>query len=182
MDDQLVRRSSVITKLKKDFQKAGSAIAHVAQKVGKGIQTAAKKVENFAKNTGAKVAKFGLKVVQSVGEVVGHVASFIPAIGKPVQQAIHGVSEVAGVISDHIKAKLSKKLDKGMDVMNKADKIMGYIPRRRDLSEEEAFQQRDIIDAYSSYFEERDDIELENREESYFEVNERDIYESYDLD
>ena len=146
------------------------------------ITLAAKKVGNFVKTTGAKVAKFGLKVVQSVGEVVGHVASFIPAIGKPIQQAIHGVSEVAGVVSDHIHAKLSAKLQKGMNVMNKADKVMSYIPRRRELSEEEDFQQRDISEA--NHLEERDDYDtaLENREESYFEAYERDIYERYDLD
>jgi len=114
---------------------------------------------------------------------VGHVASFIPAIGKPIQQAIHGVSAVAGVVSDHIHAKLSAKLQKGMNVMNKADKVMSYIPRRRELSEEEAFQQRDISEA-NYYLEERDDydIALENREEFYFEAYERDIYERHDLD
>ena len=68
-----------------------------------------------------------------------------------------------------------------MNAMNMANKIMGYIPRRRDLLEEEAFEQRDISEAYSS-FEERDDIALDNREESYFETNERDINERYDLD
>jgi hypothetical protein len=147
------------------------------------ITLAAKKVGNFAKTTGAKVAKFGLKVAQSVGEVAGHIASFIPAIGKPIQAAIHGASAVAGVVSDHIHAKLSPKLQKGMKVMNKANKVMSYIPRRRELSEEEAFQQRDINEA--SYLEERDDydIALENREDdSYFEAYERDIYERYDLD
>jgi len=169
------------TAIKHGFQKVGHAIKTVAQKVGKGIKTAAKKVWHFVKTTGAKIAKFGLKVVQSVGEVVGKVAQFIPAIGKPIQQAIHGVSKVAGVISDHINVKLPGKLQKGMDVMNKANKIMDYIPRRRDFSEEEAFQQRDISEAY--YFEERDDdVALENREESYFEADERDIYERYDLD
>ena len=176
----------------------------VAQKVGNGIKTgaptrkcinarfliltsitilAAKKVWHFVKTTGAKVAKFGLKVVQSVGEVVGKVAQFIPAIGKPIQQAIHGVSKIAGVISDHINVKLPGKLEKGMKVMNKANQIMDYIPRRRDFSEEEAFEQRDISEAY--YFEERDDdVALENREESFFEADERDIYEPYhdDLD
>lgn len=45
------------------------------------------------------------------------------------------------------------------------------------LSEEETFQQRDISEAY---FEEHDEVALENREESYFETNERDIYERYD--
>lgn len=133
------------------------------------------------KTTGAKIAKFGLKVVESVGEVVGKVVGFIPGIGKPLDRAIEGVSKVAGVISDHIHVKLPGKLQKGMDVMNKADKIMGYIPRRRDLSEEEVFQQRDIGEAY--YFEERDDISLENRDEPYFEADARDFYENYyDLD
>jgi hypothetical protein len=138
---------------------------------------AVKKVGKFVKTTGAKVAKFGLKVVESVGNVVGHVASFIPAIGKPIQQAIHGVSKVAGVVSDHIHANLSKKLQKGMNVMNKANKVMDYIPR--EFAEEEAFLERDISDS-DAYFEERDDNALENREESYFEVYERDIYEGYD--
>ena len=178
-----------------------SHLSIAAQKVGKGIKTgeptrkcinarflmltsiiilAAKKVGHFIKTTGAKIAKFGLKVVQSVGTVIGKVANFIPVIGKPLSKYIGGVSKVAGVISDHIHVKLSSKLQKGMNVMNKANKIMGYIPRRREFSEEEAFQQRDIGEAY--HFEERDDIALENREESYFEAIERDIYERYNLD
>ena len=115
-----------------------------------------------------------------MGEAVGTVASFIPEVGKPIQEAIHGVSKVAGVISDHIPAKLSKKLQKGMDVMNTANQVMGFIPRRRDFLEEEAFEQRDISE--ENYFEERDDITLEDREDFYFEADERDIYESYDLD
>ena len=175
----------------------------VAQKVGHGIKIgastrkciigkffiltsiitlAAQKVGHFMKTTGAKVAKFGLKVVESVGTVVAKVAGFIPAIGKPIDRAIEGVAKVAGVISDHIHVKLPGNLEKGMNVMNKADQIMGYIPRRRDLSEEEeAFQQRDISEPY--YLEERDDFALEDRDESYFEAIERDIYERYyDLD
>jgi hypothetical protein len=179
MDDQLVRRS-VGSKISAGFKKFVGDIKHVAQKAVQGVDTAFKKVKNFVKTQGAAVAKFGLKVAESVGEAVGHVASFIPAIGKPIQEAIHGVSEAAGFVSDHIKAKLSNKLQKGVNVMNKADTIMSYIPRRRDFSEEEAFLQRDIS---GIYFEERDDIALENREESYFEVNERrDIYEGYNLD
>jgi hypothetical protein len=104
--------------------------------------------------TGAKVAKFGLKVYQSYTAVLGKVAGFIPAIGKPLGKVIAGVSKVAGVISDHIHAKPPDKLEKGMSVMNTANTIMSFIPRRRDLFEEEAFQQRDISEAYS---EERDD-------------------------
>jgi hypothetical protein len=188
MDDQLVRRGlgakikkafqKVGGAIKKGFQKAGNAIKHVAQKVGSGIKTAAKKVGHFVKTTGAKIAKFGLKVYESVGNVVGHVASFIPGVGKPIQAAIKGATKVAGVISDHIHVNLGKKLEKGMNVMNKANKVMSYIPR--EFSEEQAFLERDISDA--AYFEERDDIALENREESYFEAYERDIYEGHDLD
>ena len=132
------------------------------------------------KTTGAKIAKFGLKVVQSVDEVAGKVVGFIPGIGKPLGKVIEAEGKVAGFVSDHIHVKLPGKLQKGMNVMNKADKIIDYIPRRREFSEEEAYQQRDIGEAY--HFEERDDIALENREESYFEANERDIYERYDLD
>ena len=84
-----------------------------------------------------------------------------------------GVAKVAGLISDKIKVKLPAKLEKGMKVMDKANKVMDFIPR--EFSEEGDFQQRDIDEAY--HFEERDDISLENREESYSEVNERDFYE-----
>jgi hypothetical protein len=92
------------------------------------IILAAKKVGHFIKTTGAKIAKFGLKVVESVGKVVGKVIGFIPGIGKPIDRAIEGISKVAGVISDHIHAKLGKKLQKGLNVMKKASQIMGYIP------------------------------------------------------
>jgi len=149
--------------IKKVAQKVGSGIKKAAQKVGSGIKTAAKKVGQFMKTTGAKIAKFGLQVVDTVGTAVGKVASFIPDVGKPLERAIVGVSKVAGVVSDKIHTNLSPKLQKGMNVMKKADKIMGYIPRRRDLSEEEAFQQRDTSDGY--YFEEPADISLDHQED-----------------
>ena len=163
------------------------------------IILAAKQAWHFIKTEGPGIAKFGLKAVQSLGEATGKVVQFIPGVGKPVQEALHGVSMAAGAISDRIDAKLPGGWQKGMDVMNKANEIMDYIPKRRDFSEEEALQQRDISEAYyfeerdddialenreDSYFEERDDddIALENREDSYFEADERDIYEPYDLD
>ena len=86
-----------------------------------------------------------------------------------------GISEVAGLASDHINVKLPPKLQTGVNVMNTANKVMGYMPR--EFLEEEGFQERDV-----DYFEERDDIALENREEFYPEVYERDFYERYDLD
>ena len=61
-----------------------------------------------------------------------------------------------------------------MNLINRPNKVtMDYIPR--EFSKEEGLQERDIDEAY--HFEERDDISLENREESYSEVNERDFYE-----
>ena len=130
------------------------------------------------KTTGAKVAKFGLKVVQSWEKVGSKVLQFVPGIGKPLSKVAAGISRAAGAASDAIKVKLPPKLQKGMNVMNKANKVMGYMPR--EFSEEEGFQEREIDDAY--HFQERDDIALENREESYSEVYGRDIYERYDLD
>jgi hypothetical protein len=164
--------------IKSGFQKAGRAIKSGFQKVGKGIVYAAKKVGKFLKTTGLKIVKFATKVVEVAEQAIGKAVSFIPVIGKPLGKALEGASKVWGVISDHIPAKLTGKLEKGVKVMDKIHDALDFVPRRRDLSEKEAFQQRDITsDAY--YFEERDDtIALENREESYFvDIYERDIYE-----
>ena len=128
---------------------------------------AAQKVGHFIKTTGAKIVKFGLKVVESVGKVIGKALEVIPGVGKTLERAVAGVSKIAGVISDHIHVKLGKKLEKGMKVMNKANKIMSFIPRRRDLSEVEAVQQLEIGDAYYS-----EEPALEHREESYFDADE----------
>ena len=138
-----------------------------------------KKVGHFLKTTGATIAKFGLKVVQSVGTVAAKVLSVIPVVGKAVGKAVGGVAKLAGLASDKIHANLGKKLKKGMEVMNKANKIMGFIPRRRDLSEDEAVHRQEIGDGYC--FEERDDIafKLEHREEY---ADEQDFYAYYYLD
>ena len=114
-------------------------------------------------------------MTKAASKVVG----WIPGIGKPVGRALEGISKLENLASDKIHADLGKKLEKGMNVLNKADKVMGYIPRRRDLSEEEegVLQQRDINDGY--YFEKRRDIPLTYREEHYFDVEERDIYQKY---
>ena len=87
---------------------------------------AAHAVGHFVQTTGAKVAKFGLKIAQTAGEVVAKVASFIPDVGKPLEKAIDGASKVAGVVSDHIHAKLSPALQKGVKVLNKANQVMSY--------------------------------------------------------
>ena len=91
-------------------------------------------------------------MVEPVDKVAGKVVGFISVIGKPLGKVIKAEGKVAGMISDHIHVKLPGNLQKGMNVMNKADKIMGYIPRRREFpfSEEDAFHQQDIGEAYYS--------------------------------
>jgi hypothetical protein len=131
--------------IKKVAQKVGSGIKKVAQKIGSGIKKAAQKVGHFIKTTAGKVAKFGLKVISTIENAASKVASFIPGVGKIISKGLEAESKLTGFISDKIHANLGKKLEKGMKVMNIADKVMKFIPRRRDLSEEEAgfFQQRD---------------------------------------
>jgi len=159
--------------IKKVAQKIGSGIKKVAQKIGSGIKKAAQKVGHFMKTTFKKIAKFGLKIISVVEEVAGKVVGFIPGL-KPVGKAMEAVGKVAGFASDRIHADLGSKLDKGMAVMDKAETVLGYIPRRRrDLSEVEDLQQRD-----GYFLEERHDIPLAYRElESYFDADERDFYE-----
>ena len=96
-------------------------------------QKAVAKVGDFVKHTAAKVVKFGLKVASGVQQLAGTVAGFIPGVGKPIGKALQAESKVTGAISDKIHANLGKKLDKGVNVINKAQKIMGYMGRR-DLS------------------------------------------------
>ena len=120
------------------------------------------------KKTGAQIAKFGLKVVQTVATAASKVLSkFGPT--QSIGKAIGGFAKGAGAASDAIKAnfsgKIGKRLEKGMHAMNK---INDKIPR--DLSEVEAVQQREVGDGF--YFEERDDIALDYREESYFDADE----------
>jgi hypothetical protein len=142
-------------KIKQGFQTAGTKIKQGFQTFGQKAKQGFQKVGHFMKTTGAKIGKFGLKVVQSIGMAAGKALSWIPGVGKPIDQAIDGVSKLAGLASDKIHAKLGKKLEKGMNIMGKADHAMEYIPRRRDLSEgSEAVQQLEID-------EERDEIALE---------------------
>jgi len=163
VDNHLVRRN-LFSSIRAGFRKVGHAIAHVAQKVGAGIKRVAQNVGSGIKTVAQKVgsgihtvvkkagtfvrhaagaAKFGLKVLASVTEAASKVAGFIPGFGKPLGKVLEGVSKASNIISDKIHAHLNGKLEEGMEIMNKADKIMGYIPRRRDLSAEDGFQQWD---------------------------------------
>jgi hypothetical protein len=115
-------------KIKQGFQKVKQGFQTAGRKIKEGFQTAGKKMKEgfvkagkWIKDTGAKVAKFGLKVVSTAASVVGHVASFIPGVGKAISKGLSGVSKLADFASDKIHANLGAKLNKGMDVMNKIE-------------------------------------------------------------
>lgn len=99
------------------------------------VTAAGRKIKSFMDDTGKKIVKFGLKVFESYETVVAKVAGYIPGL-KGVAKAIEGVAKVAGVVGNQIHATLSKGLQKGMNIMDRAGKYLSYIPRRRDLSEE----------------------------------------------
>lgn len=77
------------------------------------------------KTTGAKIAKFGLKVISTVQSVASKVAKFIPGIGKPISAALNGASKVSNLASNKIHVSLGKKLDKGMKIMDKIRNPVG---------------------------------------------------------
>ncbi|KIK03996.1 hypothetical protein K443DRAFT_650142 [Laccaria amethystina LaAM-08-1] len=106
-------------KIKSGFQKAGTAIKKGFQKfAGAAMKKGFQKVGQFIKTTGAKIAKFGLKVVSAAAGVLGTVARFIPGVGSGLSAAFKGVSKGADAASNAIHANLGKKLEKGMKVMN----------------------------------------------------------------
>ncbi|KAF9479867.1 hypothetical protein BDN70DRAFT_920941 [Pholiota conissans] len=133
---ELVRRKSVIAKIKQGFKKMAHGIKRAAQKIGRGIKTgsdslfglAAKKVGHFMKTTGAKIVKVGLKIMATAGKIAAKVANFIPGIGKAVSKGIEAVSTVRDKISNAIHVNIGGKLGKAMHRMDKAQKVVGYIP------------------------------------------------------
>lgn len=75
------------------------------------------KVGHFIKTTGAKIAKFGLKLYSAVATVASKVAKFIPIIGQPLSMAMKGAAMGANIASNKIHANLGKldKVSKGLD-------------------------------------------------------------------
>ncbi|KAF9471645.1 hypothetical protein BDN70DRAFT_887872 [Pholiota conissans] len=144
--------------IKKGFQKVGHAIKHVAQKIGHGIKVAAKKVGHFIKTTGAKIAKVGLKIISTVQKVASKVVSFIPGVGKVLSKVMDGASAATNAISNRIHVKIGGKLGKAMKGMDKARKIVGYIPR--ELPED--FEERDLGDFDFEEFDARDAYEWDS--------------------
>ncbi|KAF5324364.1 hypothetical protein D9619_011106 [Psilocybe cf. subviscida] len=123
----LVRRKSLGARIRAAFHKLGHKIKHAFQKVGHAIKHAAQKVGHFIKTTGAKIAKVGLKIAATVGKIAGKVIGFIPG-AKGIGKAIEGGSEGLNKASDVIHAHIGGKLGKAMKRMDKAQKIVGYIP------------------------------------------------------
>jgi len=103
-------------------------IRHAFHKVGEGISHAVHAVGHFIKTTGAKIAKVGLKIVATVQKVAAKVVGWLPGIGKPLGKIMEGESEGLNKASDAIHAHIGGKLGQAMHRMDKAQKIVGYIP------------------------------------------------------
>jgi hypothetical protein len=125
----LVRRKSIAAKIRAAFHHVGDKIKHAFQKVGQGIVHAAKKVGHFIKTTGAKIAKVALKVVATAQKIASKVVGWIPGIGKPLARVMSAESMGLNKASDAIHAHIGGKLGQAMHRMDKAQKIVGYIPR-----------------------------------------------------
>jgi Flp pilus assembly pilin Flp len=124
----LVRRKSIAAKIRDAFHHLGHKIKHAFEKVGHAIKHAAQKVGHFLKTTGAKIAKVALKIVATVGKIAAKVVGFIPGVGKVVGKAMEGASEGLNKASDAIHAHIGGKLGQAMHRMDKAQKVVGYIP------------------------------------------------------
>ncbi|KIM30526.1 hypothetical protein M408DRAFT_328095 [Serendipita vermifera MAFF 305830] len=92
---------------------------------GAAIRGAINKAVKWVADTGAKVAKFGLKVVSTVASVASKVVGFIPGVGKAVGKAVGGLGHAANAASNAIKADLGPHLEKGMQVMDKIRNPVG---------------------------------------------------------
>ncbi|EDR11197.1 uncharacterized protein LACBIDRAFT_384346 [Laccaria bicolor S238N-H82] len=104
--------------IKKGFQTFGQKAKAGFQKAGKAIKKGFQKVGQFIKTTGAKIAKFGLKIVSAAAGVLGTVARFIPGIGTGLSAALKGVQKGTDAASNAIHANLGSKLEKGMKALN----------------------------------------------------------------
>jgi hypothetical protein len=63
-------------------------------------------------------------ILTNILQVVG----FIPGVGKVVGKAMEGASEGLNKASDAIHAHIGGKLGQAMHRMDKAQKVVGYIP------------------------------------------------------
>jgi len=139
-DLDVLHRRSFWSRIKKGFQKAGSAVRggfHKVQagvrKAGgamrKGIQKAGGamrkgfgKAGKFLKKNGAIIGKFGLKVIATGATVASKLVKFVPGAGTVLSMGLKGVAMGANDASNKIHAHLPGGLEKaseGMDmVMN----------------------------------------------------------------
>ncbi|KAF8172889.1 hypothetical protein BJ912DRAFT_992994 [Pholiota molesta] len=141
-------------KIKEGFQKFGQKVKAGFQKFGQKVKVGFQKVGKWFKTTGAKIAKFGLKVISTLGKVASKVVGFVlPGAGKVIGKGLEAASYGLDKASAAIHVSLGAKLDKGMKVMDKVDKYVGYVPR--DLSAGE-FDERD--DGWNGHFVAREDV------------------------
>ncbi|KAF5324281.1 hypothetical protein D9619_011214 [Psilocybe cf. subviscida] len=150
---------SVAAKIRGAFHKVGEGIKHAAQKVG-----------HFVKTTGAKIAKVGLKIVATAQKIASKAVGWLPGIGKPLGKIMEGESKGLNKASDAIHAHIGGKLGQAMHRMDKAQKVVGYIPRsyipetfeERDFDDFEEFVERGFAELDSENIAERgmDDEEV----------------------
>lgn len=160
-------------KIKEGFQKVGHALKHAGHKIKEGFV----KAGHWIKENGAKVAKFGLKVISTVASVASKVAKFIPGIGKPISTALDIGSKLTNLASKHIHADLPDNLKKHMDNMDKVQNPIGGVAGKilevlkRDETPTGELVERDLAESNlfargMHEFDERaweDDFELEGR-------------------
>jgi len=117
-------------------------------------------------------------VVSTAQSLASKAAKFIPVIGKPISAALTAASAGTNAASNAIHANLGKKLEKGMNVMDKirnpvsgaAGAVIGALRRDLDDSELELLSRdwnfEDVLEM-REYLAERDWNEFEGRDGEY---------------
>jgi len=113
-DVELVRRTSIFTKIKQGFQKLGRGIKSVAQKIGSGIKKVAQKIGSGIKKVAQKVGSGIKKVAQKIGSGIKKVAQKVGSGIKRVAQKVgSGIKKVAQKIGSGIK-RVAQKVGSGI--------------------------------------------------------------------
>jgi hypothetical protein len=143
---------SIAAKIRGAFHKVKEGLSHAVHAVG-----------HFIKTTGAKIAKVGLKIVATAQKIAAKVVGWLPGIGKPLGKIMEGESEGLNKASDAIHAHIGGKLGQAMHRMDKAQKVVGYIPRSYIPDRFEEFNAREW------------DAELQKRELDWENIGKRGI-------
>ncbi|KAF8886073.1 hypothetical protein CPB84DRAFT_1850216 [Gymnopilus junonius] len=121
-----LQRRSVFSKLKHAVKRAANKIKKGVKKVGKGFQKAA----HYLKENGAKIGKFGLKILAATASAAGRLTKFIPGVGTAVSMALKGVAMGANIASDKIHVHLGGALGKIAGGLNYVISPMGAASKK----------------------------------------------------